>query len=282
MNIGIVGLGIMGRGMAQNFLKQGHNVLVWNRSAQVTKKLGSEGAIACASPQEVAHKAELVFEVTANDESSRAVWLGNGGILAGADESTTLVASATLSVGWIDELAKICTDKHHSLFDMTLTGGRIAAESGTLSLLVGGDKDKLDELRPTLEAISAKVFYFGRVGQGTRYKLLLNTLQAVHIVGFGEVMRIAEKSGMDLKAVSEALCDRPGGAITQISSNSYHNQPEPITFSVDWITKDLTYAKQFGDGENTPLLDNVLAAYQHIQKTGRGDKDWTNVNETDG
>ncbi len=283
MKIGIVGLGIMGRGMARNFLKEKHEVYVWNRTPKVSEQLASEGAVVCSSPKEVAKKTDLVFEVTANDESSRTVWLGDDGILAGADSDTVLVASATLSVAWIDELAEICAKKDFQLFDMPLTGGRIGAESGALTLLVGGDKNKLDELRPTLDAIAAKIFYFGPVGHGMRYKLLLQPLQAIHVIGFGEVIKIAEKSGMDVKAVSAALCDRPGGILTQIANDSYHNQPDPITFSVDWITKDLTYAKKFSDeeGENTPLLDDVLKAYQKIQDEGRGDKDWTNVNESE-
>lgn len=279
MNIGIVGLGIMGSGMADNFLKNGYQLYVWNRTPEKAGIFGKKGAVVCKTPREVAVNSDLIFEVTANDESSKAVWLGEDGILKGSTKDKVLVTSATLSVEWIDELAAKCQENGFEFFDMTLTGGRVGAESGNLTLLAGGDEQKLEGLKPILEAIAGKVFYFGPAGHGTRYKLLLNMLQAIHMVGYGEVMKIAEKAGMDIKKVSDALSDRPGGAITEISSRSYHNQPESITFSIEWITKDLSYAKKFADGLSTPLLTDVYEKYRKVLEAGRGDKDWTNVNE---
>lgn len=275
--IGIVGLGIMGHGMADNFLKNGYETYVWNRHADKAGDL--KGAKVCQTPKEVAQNSDVIFEVTANDESSRAVWTESDGILAGASEGKTLIASATLSAKWTDELARLCESKGFTFFDMPLTGGRVAAESGNLTLLVGGDSAKLEELKPTLDAIAGKVFHFGPAGHGTRYKLLLNMLQAIHLVGYGEVMKIAEQAGMDIGKVSAALEDRPGGAITTIAKASYHNQPHPITFSVEWITKDLGYAKELADSLDTPLLSDVLKKYRAAMDAGLAQTDWTNVNE---
>lgn len=279
MKIGIVGLGIMSRGMARNFLKHNFEVFVWNRTASVAEEIVAEGAVVCKTPAEVCEKADIIFEVTANDESSQAVWQGDDGILSAATKEKVLVASSTLSVEWIDKLVQVCEDKGLLFFDMPLTGGRVGAETGNLTMLVGGDESKLDELRSMLDAIAGKVFYFGPAGQGTRYKLLLNTLQAIHLAGYGEVIRIAEDSGMDIEAVGNALADRPGGVMTEIARSSYHNQPDPITFSVEWITKDLGYAKKFAGGVDAPLLDDVLAKFENIFEKGQGDKDWTHVNE---
>lgn len=135
--IGIVGLGIMGGGMATNFIKNGYPVFVWNRTKKVANDFRDKGASVCSSPAGVARKADIIFEVTANDESSKQVWIGKNGILAGANPKTILVASATLSVGWIDELIRKCRTNGFTFFDMALTGGRIGAETGTLTLLCG-------------------------------------------------------------------------------------------------------------------------------------------------
>jgi 3-hydroxyisobutyrate dehydrogenase-like beta-hydroxyacid dehydrogenase len=278
--IGVVGLGLMGSGMAKNFLKNGYELFVWNRHAEKAKKLVQKGAVLCKTPKEVAEKAEMVFEVTANDETSKHMWTANDGILAGASKDSILVASATLSAKWTDELTKLCGQKGLTFFDMPLTGGRVAAESGNLTMLVGGNEAKLKELESTLGAIAAKVFYIGPNGHGTRYKLLLNTLQAIHLVGFGEVIKIAEASGMDIGRVGAALVDRPGGAVTALAKDSYHHQPDPLTFSVEWITKDLDYAKQFADSLDAPLLDDVLAKYHAAIDAGKAQTDWTNVNES--
>lgn len=122
--IGIVGLGIMGRGIASNFLKSGYKVFIWNRTIDAGNSLTASGAVQCSSPKEVAEKADIIFEVTANDVSSRAVWLGEVGILAGASKDAICIASSTLSIAWVDQLARECKKEGIAFCDMPMTGGR--------------------------------------------------------------------------------------------------------------------------------------------------------------
>ncbi len=277
-SIGIVGLGIMGSGMAANFLKKGFVVYVWNRSEKATKPLVVKGAVVCATPREVSEKAEVIFEVTANDESSLAVWTGEEGILAGAGSDKVLIASATLSVRWIDELSSICRDKGVTFCDIPVTGGRVGAETGTLTLLCGGEATIIKSLQPVFDAIAKKVFYFGAAGKGMRYKLILNFMQALHIVGFGTAMKMAKAHHMDLETVAQALAERPGGVVTEIAKHRYFKDTDPITFSIEWIVKDLTYAKQYAGDLDVPLLDDVLDVYKKSLAAGHGDVDWASVN----
>src|SRR3989338_8990679 len=134
--IGVVGTGIMGSGIAANYLKRGYTVFVWNRTKEKADGLVAEGAIFAGTPREVAEKSNIVFEVTGNDESSKAVWLGTNGILAGAGKDSMLISDATISVEWVDELVKLCARQGYTFFDMPLTGSRAGAEGGTLTLLV--------------------------------------------------------------------------------------------------------------------------------------------------
>lgn len=270
--IGIVGLGVMGSGMALNFLKKGFTVFVWNRTPK------DIDAVICSSPKEVAQRSDIIFEVTANDDSSRSVWTGADGILAGATAEKIFIASATLSITWIDELIGLCTQKGFTFCDIPLTGGRVGAESGTLTLLCGGDPVVIKELQPVFDAVAKKVFYFGPLGRGMRYKLILNYMQALHIVGFGQAMKMARAHDMDLEKVADALVDRPGGVVTQIAKNRYFNDTDPVTFSIEWIVKDLIYAKQYAGNLDVPLLDEVLAVYKKALEKGSGHKDWTSVN----
>jgi len=281
VNIGIVGLGIMGSGMASNFLKHGYQTIVWNRTKTISQKLVKKGAIVCSSPKEVVQKADVIFEVTANDESSRAVWLGKKGLLSGASSRKVLIASATLSVDWTDELIRRCKRQGSTFADMPLTGGRVGAESGSLTLLVGGNEAVIEKLKPVLQAISKKVFYFGPAGHGMRYKLILNFLQGLHLVGFGQALKIAKKHKMNLKRVGEALSDRPGGTITNLAQRDYQKEPDPINFSIEWITKDLRYAKKLTQGMDTPFLDEVLKKYKEAMKKGFAKKDWSSINTMD-
>lgn len=278
LKVGIVGLGIMGMGIANNFLKKGYPLYVWNRTPSVASDLVSNGAIRCVSPAEVASKSDILFEVTANDKSSRFVWLGRSGILAGADRNKVLIECATVSISWIDELIKICGQKKLIFFDMPMTGGRRGAEAGTLTLLVGGKKSTFEKLKPMLATIANKTIYFGAQGQGMRYKLILNFLQAVHIIGYGQAMKIAKANNMDIKKVSNALVEKPGGMVTALAERTYFQDPNPITFSIDWILKDLTYAKKFANGVDVSLLDDVLKKYKKAADHGFTNRDWASIN----
>ncbi|HSX31304.1 MAG TPA: NAD(P)-dependent oxidoreductase [Candidatus Saccharimonadales bacterium] len=275
--IAVIGLGIMGHGIASNFLKSGYEVWVWNRTKEKADDLLAKGAKWASSPKEAASKADMVFEVTANDESSREVWLRDDGILAGAHADQALVTCATVSVNWVDELTAECQKRGQAFFDMPMTGGRMGAESGELVLLAGGDKTQLDTLGDTLEAIAKEVKYFGPAGSGMRYKLILNMLQAIHIAGFGEAMKLAKSAGLDEEVVGDALAERPGGTTTNLTWAGYQSQPDPINFSVEWIDKDLNYALGLASGASLPLLNQVLGQYNAAIASGHAQSDWTKI-----
>jgi 3-hydroxyisobutyrate dehydrogenase len=277
--IGVVGTGIMGSGIAANYLKHGYAVFVWNRTQDKLAPLIEKGAIAVSTPKEVATQADIVLEVTANDDSSRSAWLDKNGILAGAKLNSILILNATVSVPWVDELAKKCDGKGFTFFDMPLTGSRAGAENGKLVLLVGGDENKLNALKSDLAAISEQQIYFGKAGSGIRYKLLLNMLQAIHLIGLGEVLKIAEQAGMDVKKVGDALAERPGGTTTNLAWRDYQTTPSLVNFSVQWIFKDLNYAKQFGENLSLPILDDAIAKYKQAMDKGLAGKDWTEANK---
>lgn len=275
--IGIVGVGIMGSGMVRNFIKNGYDVYIYNRSTDKVKDLIVLGAKLMSSPRQVAEKADIIFEVTSDDDSSKAVWLGEKGILEGGTADKVLIASATLSVSWVEILAKNCEDKKLNFLDIPLTGGRSGAESGKLIMLAGGDKSKLDEISNDLAFISEQIFYFGPVGSGAKFKLILNMIQGIHLVAFGEAMRIAESSGLDTNMVGEVLASRMG-AMTANGWKYYKVPPDSVNFSLKLIEKDLRYAKLFRDKVETPLLDETLKKFKKSLDKGLGDEDLTIVN----
>lgn len=277
--IAVIGLGIMGHGVADNFLSSGYKVVVWNRSAAKVADLVQKGATLASSVAEAVKQSDLVFEVTANDQSSKQMWLGEGGIIANAKPEQYVITCATLSIVWTEQLATQCSEAGLEFFDMPMTGGRQAAESGQLTLLVGGSQDRLKEIAPDLEAIAKDVKYFGKSGSGMRYKLILNTLQAIHIAGLGEALRMAGVAGLDKKLVGNALIERPGGEVTKTGWAAYKKAPDPITFSVEWIAKDLGYAAEMAKTIEHPLLDEVLGLYEKAIDQGLSQSDWTKINK---
>jgi|SRR5665213_871119 len=277
--VAVIGLGIMGHGIADNFLKNGYTTVVWNRSAAKADDLVAKGATLAPSVKAAAKQADLVFEVTANDQSSQYVWLGEDGILDNAKPEQFLVTCATLSPAWTDKLAARCSKLGLTFFDMPMTGSRIGAETGQLTLLAGGSKDRLKDITPDLKAIAKDVKYFGKTGSGMRYKLILNFLQAIHITGFGEALRMADAAGLDKKLVGDALAERPGGLVTNVSWESYKKEPEETTFSVEWLTKDLGYAAEMAKAIDHPLLNEARKLYEQAIDQGFSHADWTKVNK---
>ncbi|PID99118.1 dehydrogenase [Candidatus Saccharibacteria bacterium] len=276
-NVAILGLGVMGHGIADNFLKAGYSVAVWNRSPEKADDLVARGAQRAESVAQAVEGADLVFEVTANDESARKVWLGKDGIVARATPDQALITCATLSVECVDELARVCREKSLVFFDMPMTGSRAGAENGTLVLMAGGDRAKLQELAPDLQAISSRVKHFGPAGHGMRFKLVLNALQAIHMTGFGEAMRLAKAMGLDEKLTGNALAERPGGTTSLLTWQGYQHQPEEANFSVEWIAKDNQYALKGVAPELLPVFRSALAYYEKAIAEGHAHDDWTYV-----
>lgn len=278
MKVGVIGIGTMGHGIADNFLKSGYEVIVWNRSQDKLKDLVSKGAISARTPKQVASDANIIFEVTANDESSREVWQGNQGILAGATPDKYLITCATLSVVRINEMAQDAKERSLKFFDMPMTGGRMGAVSGQLILLSSGDEGQIAEIRDVLKAIAKEVKYFGPIGSGTKYKLILNSLQAVHAAGFGEAIKMAKEVGLDERLAGDALSELPGGYTTQLSWKCFQEAPDPINFSIEWLTKDLDYAHKM-ISNTYPLMDEAQIKFEKAKAQGHGNEDWTIVNK---
>jgi 3-hydroxyisobutyrate dehydrogenase-like beta-hydroxyacid dehydrogenase len=268
--------------MAVNLLRHGHSVAVWNRTPEHAADAVAAGARLAPTPADAAIDASVVFEATADDESSRSVWLGDDGIVAGSSAGSTLIASATLSPAWVAELAEVCAAAGRAFLDIPVTGGRAGAESGALVLLAGGDRERLDAVADVLDAVSSTVRHFGPVGSGTRFKLVLNALQAIHIVGFGEAMSMARAVGLDPDEVGDALVERLGGPVTTMARAADRELPPRANFALAWAHKDLRYAEAMAADVESPMLDAALARLAEADAAGYGDRDWTVVNSVVG
>jgi 3-hydroxyisobutyrate dehydrogenase len=280
--IGIIGAGIMAAGMAQNFLKNGYEVTVWNRSPERLKPLLDAGAKQGGTPKSVAEGADIIIECVSDDDASRGVWLGNEGILAGATSDKVLIASSSLSLKWTDELAKLCQDKGYRFLDMPLTGSRAGSESGNLLLLTGGDKQVLESIRKDLEAISAEIFHFGAAGTGMRFKLILNSLIGIHMDAAAQARELATKAGIDPAVFSQALSDSrmgPASPSTKLVLDSVNWEPGHINFAVQWLEKDLRYAQEMAGayGYEFDLLDDAQADFAKAKQAGLSEADVTSI-----
>jgi 3-hydroxyisobutyrate dehydrogenase len=271
--IAFMGLGKMGLGMAGRLLAAGHELNVYNRTPAKAAPLVERGARLCASPAEACREAEAVVSMVADDAASREVWLGDDGVLAavgrrddaGQDgraggvsascgeslaggaraRGVFAIECSTLSHDWVAELAAVARSRGLRYIDAPVTGLPDTAAAGVLTLLVGADTVDLDGARPILGAFSQRIIHFGAVGTGTAYKLIINMLGAVQIASAAESMALAERAGLDLEVVAEAIATGQA-ASPQVVRNTRRmvegDRNRNITFTPRLRLKDVDYA----------------------------------------
>ena len=197
--VAFLGLGIMGGGMTRRLLGAGYPVSVYNRNRAKAEALGQAGATVATSPREAATGAQFVFSMVADDDASRAMWLGSEGALAGAARGTVMIESSTLTVGWVNELAKVVAAAGSEFVDAPVAGSKQAAADGELIFIVGASDATLEKVRPLLTTMGRKIAHVGGTGAGALVKLVNNFMAGV------QVAAMAEAFGIDKGAISRQV-----------------------------------------------------------------------------
>jgi 3-hydroxyisobutyrate dehydrogenase len=281
--IAFLGLGRMGAGMAARLLAAGHSVAVFNRTASRAAQLVAAGAEAARSPRTACEGADAVVAMTADDESSKAMWLGPDGALAATLAPLAFaIECTTLSHDWVLELGRLAARRGLRYLDAPVTGLPAAAAAGELTLLVGADDGDLASARPLLDAMATKIIHFGPVGTGTAYKLVINLIGAVQIASAAEGLAIAERAGLDLADVVEAVATSQA-ASPQVVRNTRRMVAgaftDNVTFTPVLRVKDVEYALRLADtlGVGTPFGAVAREAFRRVLALGGGAGDESRV-----
>jgi 3-hydroxyisobutyrate dehydrogenase len=278
--IAFVGLGRMGRGMAGRLLGAGHDLVVVNRTPGWDDDLVARGAGRADTPRHAVASdggVDAVVVMVSDDEASRSVWLGADGVLAGEPAPGTLALDcSTLSHAWLLELA-VTAGRHRLRFlDCPVTGLPDAAAAGELTLLVGADAGDLAAARPLLEPMSKAVLHFGPVGTGNAYKLAINLMGAVQIAAAAELLAIAERAGLDLERVADAVATSQA-ASPQVVRNTRRmverSHHDDVVFSGRLRRKDTAYGVALAEGLGVePAFGRVaLARLDELLAAGLGE-----------
>jgi 2-hydroxy-3-oxopropionate reductase len=203
--VGFIGLGVMGRPMAQRILSAGFPLTVSSRSALAVDGLVAVGASPAASPADVARAAEIVIVMVPDTDDLRAVLEGPGGLLAGAREGLIVCAMGTHLPAAMPPLAKRCAAYGATLLDAPVSGGEIGAGDGTLSIMVGGDPAAFERARPVFEAMGRTVVRIGGSGAGQLAKACNQLIVGATIAAVAEALALARAGGVDPAVVREAL-----------------------------------------------------------------------------
>jgi 3-hydroxyisobutyrate dehydrogenase len=280
----LLGLGVMGAGMAANLLNGGLPLTVWNRSRAKAEPFAARGARVAPTPRAAVEGAEVVIAMLGDDAASREVWLGaDGGALGAVGRRAVLVESSTLSVDWVKELAAHAAARGAALLDAPVGGSKDAAEEGKLALFVGGEAGALERARPVLERISQKIVHLGPSGSGALMKLVNNQMAAVQAAALAEGLALAEKAGLDMeKAVAILINGGPGSPVVKGKAARMRNGDYSDTqFALRWMHKDMTYALRLADEHGVPMptLAAARELFRAARTLGYDDADWSAVME---
>src|SRR5450631_4096306 len=274
--VAFIGLGRMGHGMAGRYIDAGFDVALWNRSKAKAADLVARGARFATSPADAAIDADAVVTMVADDEASRAVWLGTDGAASSPKPGTLAIECSTVSHAHALDLARELRGRGLVYIDSPVTGLPDAAASGKLTLLVGAEPADLEKARPFLVPLSAAIRHFGAVGTGTVYKLINNLMGAIQIAGIAEGLAIAEQAGLDMKLVLEAI-ENGVAASPQVIRHSKRMAArnfEGATFTAALRHKDAAYAVALAESllADPPLLGRAaVAAYERAKSAAPDD-----------
>ncbi len=211
--IGFIGIGIMGSGMVGNLLADGHEVVVWNRTAARLEPLVAAGATAAASPADLGALVDTVMICVSDTPDVAAVVFGDDGLVHGLSAGDLVIDHSTISPVATKQFAERVAERGAHWLDAPISGGSEGAANGTLSIMVGGDAFQLERAMPFLEAVGATITHVGPQGAGQLVKAVNQILVVVTQLGVSEALLLAQAGGLDLDATLRAVGRWSGGIV---------------------------------------------------------------------
>ena len=272
-SIGFVGLGIMGLPMAKNLLNAGYSVIGYNRSKPRLKELVKSGGTSAKTAKEVAENAQIVITCLPNSKSVSNTIFQNEGLAEGFHNGSILIDCSTISPKVTVEIAETLNNSGVSLLDAPISGGEEGAINGSLSIMVGGDLNLLNQHMDIFQSMGATITHCGKNGAGQITKACNQIIVASQMVGVSEALLLAKKSGVDLNSVISAISQ--GAASCWTLTN---RAPDMIKgdftpgFFAEYQYKDLCIAVDSGREFGSPMPQTMVAheLYKSMVENGMG------------
>jgi 3-hydroxyisobutyrate dehydrogenase len=278
--VALLGLGIMGSGMAGRLLSANFPLTVYNRNPARAAGVASAGAVVAESPRQAASDADIVISMVADDLASREVWFGENGALAGVRPGSQLIESSTVSVNWVLELAAAAVQRNCKFLDAPVTGTKPHAAAGELLFLVGGSPETLAMVRPVLAVLGRDAIHLGPNGSGARLKLINNFLCGVQAASFAEAVSMVYEGGLDPeKAFAILTGGAPGSPLVKLISARATAGDSDRNFILRLMAKDISYALDEAKrlGVTLGTASSALEVFKRAIERGYGEQDFSAV-----
>ncbi|MCS7117976.1 MAG: NAD(P)-dependent oxidoreductase [Thaumarchaeota archaeon] len=253
--VAFIGLGLMGKPMAKRLLRCGHELTVHNRSRGPVEELEALGARAASSPEEAARSSEVTFLMLPDSKDVRDVVLGEGGLMGGLKSGSIVVDCSTVSPMTEVEIASKLAGLGVSYLDAPVTGGTVAAEAGTLTFMVGGEREAFERVRPLLECMGRRIEYMGPSGSGQLTKLANQIAVAGTLLAAAEALVFAVKVGLDPRKVLDVIGSGAAGSwqLNNLGPKMIERDYSP-GFKVEHLRKDLRIVLEVAERTGVPLF----------------------------
>jgi len=272
--IGFIGLGIMGTPMAQNLLKAGFQLTVYNRSKSPLAPLVSGGAASAQSPKEVAERSDVVITMVTDSEAVNAVVMGEGGVIEGAHDGLVLIDMSTISPSVTRSISASLAGRGVTMLDAPVSGGDTGAREGTLTIMVGGPVQAFEACLPVFQVLGKKVVHMGGTGAGQLTKLANQILVACNMIGVCECINFAKKAGLDVGKLIDSLSAGAASSWSLVNLGPRLAKRDFAPgFKVKLLQKDLRYVLSTANDLNAPLPATALVhqLYKMLEEKGLGD-----------
>ena len=270
-NIGFVGTGVMGCPMATHILKEGYKLYVYNRTSTKAQSLIDSGAYLCENPGQVAKNCDVIFAIVGFPKDVESIFLSPDGIVENAKSGAIIVDMTTSRPDLAQKIAEIAAKKGIQSLDAPVSGGDVGAKSGTLSIMVGGEREAYDRILPLFELMGGNVVYQGPAGSGQHTKMANQIAIASTMLAMCESLTYAKKAGLDPHEVLKSISNGAAGSWTldNLAPRILRGDYEP-GFFVKHFIKDMQIAIDSGEsmGVDISALKVAKAKFDQIADKG--------------
>ena len=276
MKIAFIGLGIMGKPMAKNLLKAGHELRVYARKQAVLDEMAEAGAVVCKSAAETVEGVDLVLTMLPNSPDVKSVMLEDDKLAEVMPASAVFIDMSSINPVASREIAAELEKHGIDMLDAPVSGGEPKAIDGTLSFMVGGKQEVFDRFKPVLEAMGSSVVRCGDVGAGNVTKLCNQTIVAVNIAALAEAMQMGQMCGVEPQKIFEAIRGGlAGSTVMNAKAPMMMDQNFQPGFRIDLHIKDLRNVVDAAGAVDAPipLTQSVLEMMKILHRDGDGSCD---------
>lgn len=272
--IGFIGVGVMGKSMVRNLMKNGFEVSIYARTKAKVTDILAEGTLWCDSIAQCAQGKDAVITIVGYPKDVEEVYFGQGGILENASDGCVLIDMTTTSPQLSVKIEQAAKEKGLKALDAPVSGGDVGAKNGTLSIMVGGEKETYTQCLPIFQAMGTNIIYEGKAGAGQHTKMANQIALGGAIAGVCEALTYAKKVGLDLQTMLDSISKGAAGSwqMSNMAPRMLKGDFDPGFFVKHYI-KDMNIALEEASHVNLtmPVLNEVHDMYQALDDQGMGD-----------